>query len=430
MRNPELLESLEDVEALAELEPNFHNPQTGRTQSVLLQDVSQSQARFASLRSAYAPSGAYAPLDTLSYAESKSWTAEPDAQTDAALETVLDKPQPAKRSMSLAMRLATALAPLYSTLYDLQMQLGGGVRVVNHRIQVGQYPRGVPTLRAAYISDLHYGPTSGRVAARQAWRQAREAAPDVLFLGGDFLYGDERGLPSLVRELQRWKRNPPRGGMYACLGNHDHEGNSETLITCLEACGVRVLRNDAVPLPAPWHDVWIVGTDDVSVGDPQPELAIVGVPVGACAIMLSHSPDICEYSALKRCGLTLCGHTHGGQISLPNGDSPYLPSKWGKHYPAGLFRHAGNWIFVSRGVGTVTVPMRLWAPPDIALLEIAGTVRSTTVAPLRPFVAGAKAQRGADCAPGVAMESPAVTETTAPVSLGVVGDDVVDDGTA
>ncbi len=284
-----------------------------------------------------------------------------------------------KKPLGLVSHAAMAMAPLYGALYDLQMQLGGGVRVVRQRVQLPTFPRTASPLKIAFLSDLHYGPTSGRVAARQAWQIARDANPDVLLLGGDYLYADERGLPSLLRELQRWKNAPPPGGMYACLGNHDHIGNLETIITGLQACGVRVLLNEAAPLPEPWRDVWIVGSDDTREGDPQPELALASVPQGACSIMLAHSPDICEFAALKRCGLTLCGHTHGGQICLPNGDAPYMPSKWGKHYAWGLHRHAGNWVFVSRGVGTVGLPLRLWSPPDVAVLEVTSTVRTGAI---------------------------------------------------
>jgi predicted MPP superfamily phosphohydrolase len=294
--------------------------------------------------------------------------------------TAEEAPPKSKRGPSLVGRVALALSPLYTRFYDLQMQLGGGVRMVRHRVAMASYPRGVPPLKIAYLSDLHYGPTTGRVALRQAWQIARDANPDVLVLGGDFLYADESGLPALLRELQRWKNTPPPGGMYAVLGNHDHLADVESIITGLEACNVRVLVNDSRPLPEPWNDVWISGVDDMGEGDAQPELTLAGVPQGACSIMLSHSPDICEDQAIKRCGLTLCGHTHGGQICSPGGDAVYMPSKWGKHYPWGMHRHAGNWVFVSRGVGTVGLPLRLWAPPDVAILEVVGTVRSTVVA--------------------------------------------------
>jgi predicted MPP superfamily phosphohydrolase len=142
------------------------------------------------------------------------------------------------------------------------MQLGGGVRTVRQRVATSSYPRNVPPLRIAFLSDLHYGPTTGRVALRQAWKIARDANPDVLLLGGDYLYAHEGDLPSLLRELQRWKNTPPPGGMYAVLGNHDHRADVHSLITGLEACNVRVLVNDSLPLPEPWTDVWISGIDD------------------------------------------------------------------------------------------------------------------------------------------------------------------------
>jgi predicted MPP superfamily phosphohydrolase len=294
---------------------------------------------------------------------------------DAIAEIATDR----KCGPGLIGKAALALAPLFTRFYDLQMQLGGGVRTVRQRVAMSSYPRNVPPLKIAFLSDLHYGPTTGRVALRQAWQIARDANPDVLLLGGDYLYADEGGLPSLLRELQRWKNTPPPGGMYAVLGNHDHRADIDAIITGLEACNVRVLVNDALPLPEPWTDVWISGIDDSHRGDPQPELALAGVPQGACSIMLSHSPDVCENGVLKRCGLTLCGHTHGGQICTPSGDTIVMPSKWGKHYPWGLHRHAGNWVFVSRGVGTVGVPIRMWAPPDVGILDVTGTIRSSVV---------------------------------------------------
>ncbi|HVF10517.1 MAG TPA: metallophosphoesterase [Abditibacteriaceae bacterium] len=273
---------------------------------------------------------------------------------------------------SLISRLALVLEPLFSACYDLQMKCGGGVRVVRQRLQLAHWPRHAPPLRAVFISDLHYGPTTGRLAPRQAWRLARAAKPDVLLLGGDFLYATENGLPSLVAELQRWKLELPSAGVYTCLGNHDYVANTEALTTCLEAGAVRVLCNQAVTLPPPWDNIWLAGTDDMKFGDPRPDLALADVPPGACTIMLAHEPDICQFDILHRCGLTLCGHTHGGQICLPNGDPIYVPSRWSRQYSAGLYRRSGKWFFVSRGVGTVGVPLRLWAPPEIVVFDLGG----------------------------------------------------------
>lgn len=275
-------------------------------------------------------------------------------------------------------RASMALGPACSAFYDLQMRCGQGVRFVERRLQLSAMPYGAPPLRVGFISDLHYGATSGRLAAQQAWRLLQRARPDLLLLGGDFLFGDGRGLPALVRALQHWQIKPPPAGVFACMGNHDcpvHEAgvtNYEALMTCLEACGVTLLVNTAVELPAPWRGVWLAAVDDHKLGDPQPARALASVPNDACTIMLSHSPEICGSPVHKRCAFTLCGHTHGGQICRPDGTPLYMPSIWGRQYPAGLHRHAGNWIFVSRGVGTVALPIRLWSPPDVAVFELVG----------------------------------------------------------
>ena len=300
------------------------------------------------------------------------------AEPSRAVETVSQtREKTSAQGVGIVAHAAMLFAPLLSFIYDFQMHIGQGVRVERQRVQLADYPRNAAPLRIAFISDLHYGPTSGRVAARQAWQRAREAEPDILLLGGDFVYADERGLPTLFREVQRWRNALPNCPIFACLGNHDHLADVESLITGLEACGARVLINEALELPAPWKGVHIVGADDARFGDPQLELALSTVPRGACAIMLAHSPEICEDVALKRCTLTLCGDTHGGQICLPNGEAPFMIRKWGRQYTAGLHRHAGNYVFVSRGVGAVGVPIRFFAPPDVALLEVCGGIGGT-----------------------------------------------------
>ncbi|HEX8832910.1 MAG TPA: metallophosphoesterase, partial [Abditibacteriaceae bacterium] len=183
-----------------------------------------------------------------------------------------------EKGKSLLAKAACVLGPLYSMLYDLQMQIGGGVRTVTHRVQLPGIARATPTLRAVFMSDLHLGPSSGRVAASQAWQIARDAEPDLLLLGGDYLWADMRGLPALVRELQRWKWIRPKAGIFAILGNHDYDDDVQTIIDALENCGVRVLRNGAAQLPEPWDNVWISGLDDIDHAQPDIGIALENVP--------------------------------------------------------------------------------------------------------------------------------------------------------
>lgn len=292
------------------------------------------------------------------------------AESEAAAE--LAARRRGGRFYQVARWCSIRLAPIYSALYDAQMSIGKGVRLSEHRIQLPGFPAGAPPLRAAFLSDLHYGPTSGRTVFRQAWKMVREANPDVVLLGGDYLFADERGLPALLMELQRWQQNPPPGGIYACLGNHDYYAGRDTVETTLRACGVHVLVNDAMPLPTPWKGVWVGGVDDDWCGTPNLEETFHKLSPDAAAILLAHNPDICEKPGLRRAGVTLCGHTHGGQVCLPNGETLYVPGKHGKEYSAGLYRHAGQWLFVSRGIGTVGLPLRFFCPPEVTVFEFTG----------------------------------------------------------
>jgi len=294
----------------------------------------------------------------------EKYAPEPSLRRDDVWQS---EPQP----LRFGARVAVRLAPLYGAFYDWQMSMGAGVREIRHKLALPQFPIEAAPLKIAFLSDLHLGPTSGRNAARQAWKIARESRPDVLLLGGDFLYADERGLPTLLRELQRWKHDAPPAGMYACLGDHDYQTGADTLVMALEACGVRVLINESVELPHPWRGVYIAGVDDERHGEAHPDEALLDVPRGSCTILLAHSPDVCEHEAVQRCALTLSGHTHGGQICWSNREAIGLSSQWSKTYPWGLHRHAGNWVFVSRGVGTTGLPLRLFSPPDVAVFEVA-----------------------------------------------------------
>ncbi|HEY0076882.1 MAG TPA: metallophosphoesterase [Abditibacteriaceae bacterium] len=268
-----------------------------------------------------------------------------------------------------AWRLSLWLGRIYQPLHDLQM-MGHGVRVVHLRLKLEHFPSGAPPLRVAFLSDLHYGPTVGRLATLQAWQRVQAAHPDVILIGGDFLYGDGRGLSALRRDLQKIKA---RWGVYAVWGNHDYtrkDDESAALKKVLDETGVRLLRNEAIELPQPWQGVWIVGLDDPSYGDAQPYQALLPVPVDACEIFMSHAPDVYEFFPNNECDLTLCGDTHGGQICLPNGRPLWLNCDLCCGFIAGLYRPKGKYLWVSRGVGTVSLPLRLWAPPDVAIFDL------------------------------------------------------------
>lgn len=223
-------------------------------------------------------------------------------------------------------------------------------------------------LRIGFASDLHFGPTTSRHTLEQARALLAAARPDVLLLGGDYVFLGAN--PRRMAALTAWVAGIPAKARYAVIGNHDLWTDHRAIARALEAGGARLLVNEAATLPAPFDRVAVLGLDESWFGDADPEGTAAQVPDAAVKIGLVHSPD--GYPLLRRVGarVVLTGHTHGGQICLPNGHPMWVPSAMGQDHPHGLHPIGDGWLLVSRGVGTVEIPVRTWAPPDVILLDL------------------------------------------------------------
>ena len=250
------------------------------------------------------------------------------------------------------------------------------VRLERHELALGRDPDR-PPLKLAFASDFHLGPTTSRQILDNAFALLREAAPDVLVLGGDYVFLG--ATPERVRELNDRVATVPAASKVAVLGNHDFWARPARLEVALSAAGTIILVNEALRLPPPHDDVGIVGLDDpftsLEVGDHASrqravDQALDKVSDARVRIAVCHSPDGLAWIRGRGMHLFLCGHTHGGHIALPGYRPLVMPSPVGKLYPHGRHQVDGTTLFVSRGVGGSIVPMRTWAPPDVAAFTI------------------------------------------------------------
>ncbi|MFT5685660.1 MAG: putative MPP superfamily phosphohydrolase [Myxococcota bacterium] len=229
-------------------------------------------------------------------------------------------------------------------------------------------PPGTPPLRLAFLSDLHIGPTTPPALLDAAFACVTDWAPDILALGGDYVFLEAS--EAVAAELSRRVAAVPAAVKVAVMGNHDLWTFHHRLEDALTRAGATVLTNDALRLPAPHADVALLGIDDPWTGSPDAETAVTACGDASVRIALSHSPDGVPLLSESRADLILCGHTHGGQIALPGGVPLVVPGPMGKVWPWGLHRLADGWLFVSRGLGGVEIPMRSFAPPDVALITL------------------------------------------------------------
>jgi len=117
--------------------------------------------------------------------------------------------------------------------------------------------------------------------------------------------------------------------------------------------------------------LYLVGVEDCCyVGRDDLPGALRGVPEGAPVVIATHSPDIVFKPLAARASVILSGHTHGGQVVFPWIGPLYVPTKLGRRRMSGLLSVGGTVLYVNRGLGEISPPMRLNCPPEIALLTL------------------------------------------------------------
>jgi hypothetical protein len=162
-------------------------------------------------------------------------------------------------------------------------------------------------------------------------------------------------------------------GKLAVLGNHDLRAGSGKIVAALERAGVRMITNEHVTVNAPFGAVSISGLDDSTRGWPRGDLALDAAGPTR-RLVLMHSPEGLESIGDRHFDLALCGHTHGGQISLPWGTPIFMPGgPLNRRYSRGnhiLYGKRRRLLLVSRGIGCSSLPVRLFAAPEVHLCLI------------------------------------------------------------
>jgi uncharacterized protein len=240
------------------------------------------------------------------------------------------------------------------------------IEVTRHHVQAPLAERVV----VAHLTDLHlYG--LGRRERKMLALLEREK-PDLIVLTGDYvingdLFAPPPGLPddpSYARVGPVFDRLRAPLGVYAVRGNWENVRRVKDEAAFYERHGVRLLLDEAREVKP---GLWITGLND-TLFDPDLEQGAQGIPPSAFVIAAFHSPEYFDTVA-GRWPLALAGHTHGGQVRPPFVPPFWLPAGSGR-YLAGWYESKGSRLYVSRGVGTSTLPIRFLCRPEVALITI------------------------------------------------------------
>ncbi len=224
---------------------------------------------------------------------------------------------------------------------------------------------GAGPMRIAFVSDIHNNPN----LLKTAIEQIKNAKPDLILLGGDFIMVNQRFMRTrwLINDLRELAEIAP---VFAILGNQDYEKLGQ-LERVLQTAEIPLLRNEARNWETPTGGtVCIVGLGDWNEGDEDPHSCML--PVGeeeSAVLLLSHDPESRWLLRQYDWDLMLSGHTHGGQIGNPF-KTPTQFISFRSSMPAGLFDfEGGRSVFVSRGLGSI-YGMRFFCPPEINIIDI------------------------------------------------------------
>ena len=243
-------------------------------------------------------------------------------------------------------------------------------------VRLAHLPKAFDGFRIAQLSDIHIGPFMTADEIRKYVAIANALKPDLIVLTGDYVTFDPNTQQPVVEALSGLKAPY---GVYGCLGNHDAWARVEDSITALfRQTGTRILRGESVPIVSNGESLNLIGVDFQSSHRFGPSPAVpnlLGNVEGLVArdrvnILLSHNPDTFDRAAGMGIDLSMAGHTHGGQAALEFISPELAPSRLVTPYVAGLFQKPGGQLYVNRGIGTIFVPIRIGAPPEITVYKL------------------------------------------------------------
>ncbi len=227
-------------------------------------------------------------------------------------------------------------------------------------VPVAGLPPALSGLRVGFLTDVHRSRWVSADDVAAAVKLLMDARPDLIVLGGDYVtWGDRRYVGPSAEALA--PLSAPQG-VFAILGNHDDDHD---MAAELSRQGLQVLKDARTRLTIRNETLELAG---IRFWTKRPsDIAAVLRGAQGTVVLLAHDPRRLVEAQSLNVPLVLSGHTHGGQVVLP-----ILGAIAAQKFPviAGIGRRANTTMFVSRGLGTVYVPVRVNCPPEVALLTL------------------------------------------------------------
>ena len=234
------------------------------------------------------------------------------------------------------------------------------LRLLKTDLHIAELPDAFVGLQVGFVTDLHHSAFVSAEEVSGAATLVMRERPDLIILGGDYVTNKEPRFAGPCAEALRPLHAP--WGVFGILGNHDDERHVPAE---LRRIGVELIRDTWTRLYLGGDRLALAGVDFWTRGPDQIASALRGL--SGPSLLAAHDPRRVVEAAALGVGGILSGHTHGGQVVIPG-----LGAVAARKFPvaAGHLRKGNTDLFVSRGVGTVVVPIRINCPPEVAVVTL------------------------------------------------------------
>jgi hypothetical protein len=285
---------------------------------------------------------------------------------------------PARRTFFRYAAYAAGCLPMFAGIYGFAAERFR-YRIENVEVPIAGLPPELAGLRIVQLSDIHRGEFMPASELRRAVDMANRLHADLAVVTGDLVTDGHDPMEECVSELSRLQAPL---GVWGCNGNHEIYAEAEELAQELYGRhGMRLLRQESAELQWQGARFNLIGVDyqrdRTRTGQRVPMLREIEPLVRSDMpnILLSHNPNSFPRAAQLGIEVSLAGHTHGGQVRVEIVDHDWSPARIMTHFTAGLYRlplgsGRSAFLYVNRGLGTLGVPVRLGAPPEITLLTL------------------------------------------------------------
>jgi hypothetical protein len=240
-------------------------------------------------------------------------------------------------------------------------------------IFIRDLPAAFENFRIAHVTDVHHSRIVSLAEVRRVVEITRAAKPDLIALTGDYSTARRRYIEPCAEALGALEAPE---GVWAVLGNHDHYNDAQLTTRALKRARINLIDNANTRISRGGDTLQLAGVGDWSWAESDWQRTLRGIDPARPSVLLSHEPIVLDMPETRGLSLILSGHTHGGQIYLPLIGSPLARYWRDLRYLRGLYRLDQTQLYVSRGTGMIGLPLRLGAPPEIAILKLKKAVTS------------------------------------------------------